>query len=311
MADLQELRVRYVQTGWNSAIGSSGTIKAVEQICRQLGWIEKDINADALHMLRDRLLEFDTIDSVRLPGLTERRHPVLVGGLVMLFACFKALQISSLQVSPYALREGVLHDLLGRLDSMDPRGKTVEALMARYSVDRAQVKRVKDTALEIFDKIADSMFLRPAHRQLLGWAADLHEIGLVVSHSRYQFHSGYLVENSDLAGFTRQEQLFLAALVQNHRRAIPSGFTDKLPARLHEPLRMTLFCLRFAWILCRSREDEAIPSFRLSSGDNSITVSFSERWRENHPLTMFDLRQESNGLPSIGLQLAISRSKRS
>jgi exopolyphosphatase/guanosine-5'-triphosphate,3'-diphosphate pyrophosphatase len=307
MADLQELRVRYQKTGWNSVIGSSGTIKAVEEICRQLGWIEKDINADALHMLRDRLLEFETIDSVRLPGLTERRHPVLIGGLVMLYACFKALEIDSLRVSPYALREGVLHDLLGRLDSQDPRGKTIEALMSRYSVDRDQVERVKATALKACDKIADAMFLRPIHRQLLGWAADLHEIGLGVSHSRYQLHSGYLVENSDLAGFTRQEQLFLAALVQNHRRLIPGGFADKLPARLHEPLRMTLFCLRFACVLCRSREDDAIPAFRLSSGENTITVSFSEQWKENHPLTMYDLQQESRALDAIGLQLRISK----
>jgi len=307
MADLQELRVRYQKTGWNSVIGSSGTIKAVEEICRQLGWIEKDINADALHMLRDRLLEFETIDSVRLPGLTERRHPVLIGGLVMLYACFKALEIDSLRVSPYALREGVLHDLLGRLDSQDPRGKTIEALMSRYSVDRDQVERVKATALKACDKIADAMFLRPIHRQLLGWAADLHEIGLGVSHSRYQLHSGYLVENSDLAGFTRQEQLFLAALVQNHRRLIPGGFADKLPARLHEPLRMTLFCLRFACVLCRSREDDSIPAFRLSSGENTITVSFSEQWKENHPLTMYDLQQESRALDAIGLQLRISK----
>jgi len=307
MADLQELRVRYQRTGWNSVIGSSGTIKAVEEICRQLGWIEKDINADALHMLRDRLLEFETIDSVRLPGLTERRHPVLIGGLVMLYACFKALEIDSLRVSPFALREGVLHDLLGRQDSQDPRGKTIEALMSRYSVDRDQVERVKEAALKACDKIADAMFLRPIHRQLLGWAADLHEIGLGVSHSRYQLHSGYLVENSDLAGFTRQEQLFLAALVQNHRRFIPGEFADKLPARLHEPLRMTLFCLRFACVLCRSREDDALPTFRLSSGDNTTTVSFSEQWKENHPLTMYDLQQESRALDAIGLQLRISK----
>jgi exopolyphosphatase/guanosine-5'-triphosphate,3'-diphosphate pyrophosphatase len=225
----------------------------------------------------------------------------------MLYACFKALEIDSLRVSPYALREGVLHDLLGRLDSQDPRGKTIEALMSRYSVDRDQVERVKETALKACDKIADTMFLRPIHRQLLGWAADLHEIGLGVSHSRYQLHSGYLVENSDLAGFTRQEQLFLAALVQNHRRFIPGGFADKLPARLHEPLRMTLFCLRFACVLCRSREDDAIPAFRLSSGDNTVTVSFSEQWKENHPLTMYDLQQESRALDAIGLQLRISK----
>jgi len=307
MADLQELRVRYLKTGWDSAIGSSGTIKAVEEICRQQGWIEKDINADALHMLRDRLLRFETIDSVRLPGLSERRHPVLIGGLVMMHACFKALEIESLKVSPYALREGVLHDLLGRLDNQDPRDKTVDAFMSRYSVDREQVSRVKQAALKACDKISDGMFLRPVHRQLLGWAADLHETGLGVSHSQFQLHSGYLVENSDMTGFTRQEQSFLAALVRNHRRAIPKGFADQLPARLHEPLRMTLFCLRFASILCRSREDEAIPAFRLSGGDNMITVSFPDKWKDSHPLTLFDLQQESKDLESIGLHFRVSQ----
>lgn len=308
MADLQELRQRYLKTGWDVAIGSSGTIKAVEEICRQQGWIEKDINADALYMLRDLMLAFETIDSVRLPGLTQRRHPVLIGGLLMLYACFKALEIETLKVSPYALREGVLHDLLGRMDEDDPRDKTVDAFMSRYGVDREQVKRVKSTALTACDKIAESMYLRSTHRQLLGWAADLHETGLGVSHSRYQLHSGYLVENSDMAGFTRQEQLFLAALVQNHRRSIPRNFADKLPTRLHEPLRMTLFCLRFSCILSRSREDDAIPSFRLSGSDKMITVSFPEQWQEKHPLTMFDLQQESKDLELIGLNFRVSGS---
>jgi len=309
MADLQELRLRYKNTGWDLAIGSSGTIKAVEEICRQQGWIEKDINADSLFMLRDRILEFETIDSVRLPGLSERRQPVLVGGLLMLFACFKALEIDSLKVSPYALREGVLHDLLGRMDDQDPRHKTVDAFMSRYNVDREQVRRVKETALASCDKIAEAMHLVASHRQMLGWAADLHETGLGVSHSQFQLHSGYLVENSDLAGFTRQEQLFLAALVRNHRRPIPAGFADQLPTRLHEPLRMTLFCLRFACILCRGREDQAIPPLRLSGSDRMITVSFPEQWREKHPLTMFDLQQETRALESIGLQLRVSGSE--
>jgi exopolyphosphatase/guanosine-5'-triphosphate,3'-diphosphate pyrophosphatase len=306
MADLQELRLRYLRAGWNTVIGSSGTIKAVEDICRQQGWIEKDINADALYMLRDRILEFGTIDSVHLPGLTEQRHPVLVGGLLMLCVCFKALQIESIKVSPYALREGVLHDLLGRLDDQDPRNKTVDAFMSRYNVDSEQVIRVRTSALTAFDKISEALYLRPAHRQLLGWAAELHETGLGVSHSQFQLHSGYLVENSDMAGFTRQEQLFLAALVRNHRRPIPAGFADQVPTRLHEPLRMTLFCLRFACILCRSRDDGAIPPIRLSGSDRVLTVSFPEQWRETHPLTMFDLQQETKDLETIGLQFRVS-----
>jgi exopolyphosphatase/guanosine-5'-triphosphate,3'-diphosphate pyrophosphatase len=258
-------------------------------------------------MLRDRLLEFETTGSVELPGLSDRRHPVLVGGLVMLHACFKALEIKSLKVSPYALREGVLHDLLGRLDNKDPRDKTVDAFMSRYSVDRDQADRVKQASLQACDKISNGMFLQASHRQLLGWAADLHETGLGVSHSQFHLHSGYLVENSDMTGFTRQEQLFLAALVRNHRRAIPKNFADSLPTRLHEPLRMTLFCLRFASILCRSREDEAIPSFRLSGGENRITISFPRKWERSHPLTLFDLQQEIRDLESIDLQFHVSQ----
>jgi exopolyphosphatase/guanosine-5'-triphosphate,3'-diphosphate pyrophosphatase len=305
LADMQELRIRYLQTGWEIAIGSSGTIKAVEQICRRLGWLERDISVDALQMLGDRLLQFDTIDAVNLPGLSERRHPVLAGGVVMLQACFEALEIKNMKVSPFALREGVLQDLLGRIEQRDPRDKTIESFMSRYNVDRAQVARVRRTALEAFDRIADGMFLRPAHRQMLGWAADLHEVGLSVSHSHYQSHSGYLVEHSDMPGFTRQEQLFLAALVRNHRRAIPRGFADTLPTRLHGPLRLTLMCLRLACVLCRSREDSAIPDFRLTASDTRITADFPGEWTASHPLTLFDLRQEVKDLKSAELQLGV------
>jgi exopolyphosphatase/guanosine-5'-triphosphate,3'-diphosphate pyrophosphatase len=259
-------------------------------------------------MLRDRLLEFPSIESISLPGLSERRQPVLPGGLAILQACFQVLEIDSLKVSPYALREGVLHDLLGRLEQKDPRDKTVEAFMSRYSVDVGQAARVKQIALKACDKIADGMFLRPIHRQLLAWAADLHETGLSVSHSQYHLHSGYLVEHSDMAGFTRQEQLFVAVLVRYHRRSIPRNFAEQLPVRLHEPLRMTLFCLRLACVLCRSRDESAIPEFRLSGGDSMITAGFPEKWKESHPLTMFDLRQEIRDLESIGLQFNVQRS---
>jgi exopolyphosphatase/guanosine-5'-triphosphate,3'-diphosphate pyrophosphatase len=309
MADLQELRMRYLATGWETVIGSSGTIKAVEEICRGMNWLEKDISVDALYMLRDRLLEFETIDAVRLPGLTERRHPVLVGGLAMLHACFQALEINTMKVSPYALREGVLHDLLGRTEQRDPRDKTVNAFRQRYSVDRAQVDRVKRIALKAFDKIADGLFLQTAHRQLLDWAAELHETGLGVSHSLYHLHSGYLVENSDMVGFTRQEQLFLATLVRYQRRAIPGDYTDLLPTRLREPLRMTLMCLRFACILCRSRDDASLPVFRLSASDNRITAGFDPDWMEAHPLTLFDLKQEAKDLQAIGLTFSVAAAK--
>jgi hypothetical protein len=38
-----------------------------------------------------------------------------------------------------------------------------------------------------------------------------------------------------------------------------------------------------------------------------ITVSFPDKWKDAHPLTLFDLRQESEDLESIGLQFRVSQ----
>jgi exopolyphosphatase/guanosine-5'-triphosphate,3'-diphosphate pyrophosphatase len=302
------LRVRYLQTGWETAIGSSGTVLAITEICRQMAWAEKDIDAAAVAHLRDKLFTFQTIEEVVLPGLSERRHPVLVGGLAMLSACFDVFELDVLKASPFALREGVLHDLLGRLENRDPREKTIQAFKTRYAVDPDQVRRVSKTALKAYHQIHDELTLRPTHQQLLGWAADLHEVGLSVSHSHYQKHSGYLVSYSDMAGFTQQEQLFLAALIQYHRRPVAKGFARSLPARLHEPLRLTMFCLRLACILCRTRDNLAIPEFQLSRNDHEISVEFPPEWQRTHPLTLADLRREVEELEMIGLQFHIRES---
>jgi exopolyphosphatase/guanosine-5'-triphosphate,3'-diphosphate pyrophosphatase len=108
-----------------------------------------------------------------------------------------------------------------------------------------------------------------------------------------------------MPGFSNQEQLFLAALIRYHRRAVPPRFAEQLPSRLHGPLRVTLFCLRFACILCRSRDDSTIPEFKLRGHDRSISIDFSDSWAQQHPLTLADLQQEVDMLRKIGLHLTV------
>lgn len=306
LAELQELQVRYRQVGWETAIGSSGTIRAAATICTARGWAEDLITREALGRLRDEALSHRHVDDLDLTGLSERRRAVFIGGLVMLSACFEALGIKELRVSPFALREGVLHDLLGRLEHRDPRDKTVRAFRTRYGVDLGQVARVRRTALQAFARIGDAAASTEAQAEMLGWAADLHETGLSVSHSGYQNHSGYLVRESDMAGFTQQEQQFLATLVACHRRPIEPKFATPLPPRLHEPLRILLFCLRFACILCRTRDDSAVPDFDIRRDDHHVSVRFDAEWAMSHPLTIADLEQERVSLKVIGLELDIS-----
>lgn len=306
LAELQELQSRYRNLGWDTAIGSSGTIRAAADICRERGWSEDSLTPSAVRNLVAELHAAGDIQALDMPSLSDRRRSVFVGGVVMLAACFEALGIERLKISPFALREGVLHDLLGRLEHRDPRDKTVQAFRARYGVDMAQVERVRDVAMAAFNQIAEDSVDHRVMVEMLGWAADLHETGLSVSHSHYQKHSGYLVQESDLAGFSQQEQLFLAIMVRHHRRAIPQNYTGALPTRLHGSLRLLLFCLRFACIICRTRNDSAVPDFRMHRDGRQVFIHVSPEWAMAHPLTLADLEQERTQLKRVGLLLDIS-----
>src|SRR3546814_152440 len=147
-------------------------------------------------------------------------------------AAFAALGLERMAVSKAALREGVLHDMVGRSRDEDPRDASVAALMKRYGIDVDQALRVERTALHLFDQVATAWQLGPDERLMLGWAARLHEVGLVIAHSQYHVHGAYVLENSDIAGFSRQEQQYLGALVRTHRRKIPGNAFDALPDRL-------------------------------------------------------------------------------
>lgn len=303
--ELQEIQSVYRKAGWQTAIGSSGTIRSAAAICAANGWCKRGITAKALEKLKQKALSFKTISEVGIDGLSERRQPVFIGGLAILLACFKALNIDELVISPYALREGLLHDLLGRLEHRDPRDKAVKALMSRFAVDPAQVTRVRKTSLILFDQLSPGHVLGKTHRNMLGWASELHEIGLSLAHASYQRHSAYLVEASDMAGFSHQEQLFLATLVGYQRRDIPEDYALRLPRRLRKALRISLLCMRLSRVFCRTREDEAIPDIDIALDKSRVKLVLSASWMNKHPLTVADLEEEEIALQTIGLQLDI------
>ena len=177
--------------------------------------------------------------------------------------------------------------------------------MSRFAVDPEQVARVRRTALDLFDQLPAEPTLNRTHRMMLDWATGLHEIGLALSHVSYQQHSAYLVEASDMAGFSRQEQLFLAALVGYQRRDLTVNYNARIPVRLHKALSLTLLCMRLSWIFCRTRENEAIPNTSLRLDGSTVHLSLPSGWRENHPLTIADLEFEEKALQNTGLQLVI------
>ncbi|WP_297425050.1 exopolyphosphatase [uncultured Acinetobacter sp.] len=255
----------YKEAGWDTVVGSSGTIKACRQICVNMGWSneKEELTREGLDKLKDKMLKYKHISDMEFEGLKEDRRAVLPAGVAILYAVFDVLNIDKLVYSDGALREGVMYDLLGRFQHEDIRDRSVHALMGRYNADPKQAERVVATAQNLFEHVADALKLTVDDSDLLRRAAYLHEIGLAISHSGYHRHSAYLLQHSDIAGFSQIDQNYLSHLVAYHRRKL--RLDAKLDVLRIGGQRLMYLCLllRLAVLLNHSRSDEMLPAIEL------------------------------------------------
>ena len=226
-----------------------------------------------------------------------------------MMAIFNSLDLEFMRVSEGSLREGVLHDLIGRVLYEDRRAVTVFDVMKRHHIDIEQGERVCQTTLMLFDQVRQQQGLLSRERRLLGWAAQLHEIGLMIAHSQYHKHGGYVLANMDLPGFSRQEQEALSIMVRLHRRKFqPELIEDSVYVR-SEALSLMTRILRLAVLLNRGRGPIESLQLRLQLNDaQDMSLEIPEPWLETHPLTDAYLEHEVEMMTAIGHELRILKS---
>lgn len=108
---IQPISAEYMTLGWQSVVGSSGTIQALTEI---LSHRKQSLIVTSLFLqeIKQLLIKSKSIEHVNLSGLRADRKPVLASGLCILIALFDCLQIKELELSTGALREGLLHQML-------------------------------------------------------------------------------------------------------------------------------------------------------------------------------------------------------
>ncbi|ELR65291.1 Exopolyphosphatase [Photobacterium marinum] len=303
---LESIASKYRKKGWQYAVGSSGTIKAIREVLIGMGCADGIITGKRLCQLTDKILEFKNAQDLNFQGLSDDRKPVFAAGVAILSAVFNSLEIEQMTYSDGALREGLLYEMEDRFRHSDIRTRTADAMAAQYHVDMEQANRVKNTAEMLYNQIEPQPGLAKSELStLLGWGALLHEVGLSITYPGFHRHSAYLLRYSTMPGFNLEQQTVLATLVRFQRKSLKLEEMPELNIYKRKHLYPLIRTLRLAVALNGQRTDDPLPQIKVKADKEDWLLSLPKDWENNNKLLAADLRQEQEYWAKAGWGLNI------
>lgn len=213
-------------------VASSGTAQNLAQITALLGQAHNAPDTPTVLSYRGlcrcvkELCSRSRAERAELPGLNLKRLDVIVPGAAILQTVLEEMNFDTAYITSRGLRDGMVHEYVERFcpgaraySNKSIREKSVLRLGRSCRFEEGHSRHVCDLTLQLFDS-AKAMGLHSHDeevRELVGYAALLHDIGIFIAFSNHNAHSHYLVSNSELLGFGEREVRFMAALAFFHR----------------------------------------------------------------------------------------------
>jgi exopolyphosphatase/guanosine-5'-triphosphate,3'-diphosphate pyrophosphatase len=254
-------------------VGSSGTVMNLAEIAWRIGNGEK--KASSGRMESGELSRVDLAKVIELlcslplekrksvPGINPERADIIIPGGAILATFLEELGIDRLSITTRGLQDGLLEDYLSRLaefpllTNLSLRERSVLQLGRSFGINELHARTVTRIALELFDSARELGLhdLDRTDRELLEYAAFLHDIGSFISYTNHHAHSFYIIRNVELLGFNRMEQEIMAQITRFHRKKIPHrkyAEIAELDRQSQKQIRILSTFLRLAESLDRS-----------------------------------------------------------
>jgi exopolyphosphatase / guanosine-5'-triphosphate,3'-diphosphate pyrophosphatase len=260
---LKKPLARISALGFDFSVGTSGTIDALATLASNgdsmssgLKWLSRK----RLRELIDLLTPLSAAERAKRFAIDERRAETILGGAIVLDVIMRGLKLAQIRSSDAALREGIVDSVLDRVREPKERGSVRRAsvlnLVERSDVERTHATHVARLALRIFDQTQELHRFRTGERELLEYAALLHEVGMHVSYQGHHKHSYYLISHAGLRGFTTDQVAVMANVARYYRKSTPSEDDDnfaQLSDAQKDVVRKLSAILRIADALDRGR----------------------------------------------------------
>ena len=252
-------------------VGTSGTLLSlVSMAAHRLGVHPGreahglEVPAAAVSQLRRQLVRADIAARLEMRGMDPKRADLIVAGAVVADHVLRTVKAKRIQACTWALREGLLLEYVRRhargieesARIADVRRRSVVRLLRRFGSPPGHSEQVAKISLRLFDQLRGRLGLRAEAREWLEHAALLHDVGHLIDHEDHHRHSYYLIVNSELFGFRREEVEAIGQIaLHHHRKGMPKpddAGGEALPAEVWRQVRAASAILRLAEGLDRS-----------------------------------------------------------
>lgn len=289
---LQPVVKDFVCFDWQQCLGASGTPQAITEILVTQE-ISDAIRLDYLRNLMEQCIDCSHIDSLQIEGLTESRRAIFPSGLSILIALFEKLNITEMQISGGALREGLIYGMLENTQQTDRRQVTLAETIEKYHIEAEQAERVRLVAESFYSQYcAQSNICNFDAKAVLDASATLHEIGLHIEYKQYHKHGAYILSYMPLLGYSQLQTQSIRDLVSSHRQDINPNLFDHYHAELKPLMDALSRILRLSCLLSVRRKNDVLPDISLKIEDENWTLQFPVGWLKAHPLIDAELANE-------------------
>lgn len=297
---IRELKPRAV-------IGTSGTLESIARMCDPAAKDAREIDRDAFERLLKKLVKSDADARTTIRGLDDGRRDQVTAGALLVSEIFERSGTRKIVMCGAALREGILLDYLGRhlpdlqvrRDVPDVRRRSVLDLARRCHWHKSHSEHVAGLTLQLFDELRLAHGMGPQARELIEYAALLHDIGWHIARDDHHKHSMYLIQHGDLQGFTPDEVSVIANIARYHRKSAPKPRHDRyaaLPPKMRQIVDLGAALLRVADGLDRSQSQVVTA---VKSRDDGKTINLRVTSRGDAELELWGAKRKADWFEKV------------
>jgi len=225
----------------------------------------------SVRRLADRLLKMNNDQRAAVAGIGPRRSEIIVGGAQVYATLLERMQLKGFRYSPLGLRDGVLAQMLGDVDTRASVHRTLEGerwrgvleVCRRYGVDPRKAEPERQHAEQLFDQLQSVHALPAEYRLWLQAAAMMQGVGKFMNHQGHHRHTHYIIANSEIFGFSPEQRATVAAIARYLGKSRPEAIDRPMravPVEEHVHVERAVVLLRLAQAL---NQDRATATVRI------------------------------------------------